>query len=294
MAMTKKQWEAHRKHRTAWVATHGMWAGLVDENGEPLFTCPLPVEYAAPATRGAPVSGRALFSVLTDDDELHPLADELIADFGKTKNGALVPSTGATRYLVFEFAGGVRRFYRITHSFARGAGASPSLVEAHGSDGLTMLNRLIAFSSPPRVGNEFREFTRDWVGDQREGKLYEKPRQLADWKMSTVADGATLSGPAVEVLSQLIKTSIEVGFKVWGKAQTWHVSNRKTGITSPYIAYTADDTYLWDSIGATALQAGVAVDMRLWWPGDPQPEGLSLSTAAFVLDVVQAQEVTYG
>ncbi|OIR64034.1 hypothetical protein [Corynebacterium diphtheriae] len=294
MAMTKQQWEAHRKHRTAWVATHGMWAGLVDENGEPICTLPLPVEYAAPSTRGAPVSGRALFSVLTDDDELHPLADELIADFGDVKNGALVPSAGASRYLVFEFAGGVRRFYRITHAFARGAGASPSLVEVHGSDGLTMLNRLIAFSSPPRVGTEFREFTRDWVGDQCEGKLYEKPRQLADWKMSTVADGATLSGPAVEVLSQLIKTSIEVGFKVWGKAQTWHVSNRKTGITSPYIAYTADDTYLWDSIGAIALQAGVAVDMRLWWPGDPQPEGLSLSTAAFVLDVVQAQEVTYG
>lgn len=288
--MTKYQWEDHAQHRQAWVKAHGVWVGLADENGEPMFTCPLPVEFHAPATRGAPVSGRAVFAV-ADSGGVHPLADELIADFGETKNGALVPSAGATRYVVFEFPGQVRRFYRITHVLARGQGALPAVIEVHGADALTMLNRLIAFSSPPHVGAEFRRFTRDWIGDQHAGTLYETPRDLADWKMSTVADGATLDGPAVEVLARLMKTSIETSFRVWGKKQSWFVSQESTGITSPYVALTADDGYLWDSIGAVALQAGVSVQGSLWWPGDVQPRGLHLDAPALVFDVLQAQEV---
>ncbi|MHD0252649.1 hypothetical protein ACQZES_05570 [Corynebacterium diphtheriae] len=292
MALTTQQWESHRLHRQQWVEDTGMWLGIADENGVPLFTCPRPVEFKAPATRCAPVSGRFLFPVISEEGLVHPIADELIADFGVTKNGALVPSTGATRYVVAEFAGGVRRFYRVSHAVARGEGAAPSLVEANGSDGLTMLNRLIAFSSPPRVGTEFREFTRDWIGDQHEGKLYETPRELADWKMTTVADGATLDGPAVDVLTTVIKSSIETAFRVWGKPQSWHVSSASTGLKSPYIAYTADDNYLWDSVGAIALQAGVSVDMRLWWPGDPQPLGVPVvDRPQFVIDVQQTQEV---
>lgn len=292
MALTKEQWEAHRLHRKQWVEDYGMWVGLADENGEPLFTCPLPVEFKAPATRGSPVAGRFLFSVISDEGLLHPLADELIADFGVTRNGALVPSTGATRYVVVEFAGGVRRFYRVSHSVARGQGPSPSLLEANGSDGLSMLNRLIAFSSPPRVGTEFKRFTRDWVGDQAMCQLYDTPRELSDWKMSTVADGATLDGPAVEVLATVIRSSVETAFRVWGKPQSWHVTSASTGVKSPYIAYTADDNYLWDSVGAIALQAGVGVNMRLWWPGDTQPPGVAVSDRPqFVIDVIQTQEV---
>lgn len=70
------------------------------------------------------------------------------------------------------------------------------------------------------------------------------------------------------------------------------MSSASTGLKSPYIAYTADDNYLWDSVGAIALQAGVSVDMRLWWPGDPQPPGVPVvDRPQFVIDVQQTQEV---
>ena len=63
MALTRAQWLEHQKHRQWWVDEHGMWVGLVDEHGEPMLTCPPPVEFHAPATRGAPVSGRFLLPV---------------------------------------------------------------------------------------------------------------------------------------------------------------------------------------------------------------------------------------
>lgn len=287
MALTRAQWLEHQKHRQWWVDEHGMWVGLVDEHGEPMLTCPLPVEFHAPATRGAPVSGRFLLPVAAAGG-VHPVADELIADFGRTEQGALVPSAGATRYVVAEFAGGVRRCYRVTHAVARGVGDAPSLVEVHGVDGLTMLNRLIAFSSPPRVSSNFQRFTRDWVGNTTQGDLYGTPRWLADWKMSTVADGATLTGDAVAVLRQIIASSVATAFKVWGKPQTWVVSDRSTGKPSPYVAYVADDAPLWDSVGALALQAGVDVSMGLWWPGDDPAPGVPVGQAAqFVIDVLQ-------
>ena len=279
MAMTIGQWWQHARHRAMVAEDFGQWIGLLDENCEPLFDCPPPIEFSAPATRGAPVSGRFLHKVADGvSGAVHPLADELIADFGAAQNGQLIEADGPTRYIMVERPG-CRRVYRITHTVARGTFHTPTLVEINGTDLLSILNRHVAWSNPQalRTGS-FQTFTRDWVGDPTKLELYKTPRDLMHYPMVTAVDGVTMEGPAETVIRNVIATSLEIGFKLWGKGQRIVVSTASSGLPSPHLAYTADDQPLWDSIGALALQAGITVTCDLWFPSDPQPIGVKLLT----------------
>lgn len=294
MAMTLERWGAHKRNREQWGKDFGQWIGIADENLEPLFHCPLPVSFNAPRTRGAPVSGSALFPVLDDSGVVHDLADELISDaWGAVDNqGELVPHAGPTRYLIVERPNTRRRAFQITHSKLSGEGPLPSLIEVHGEGLLSKLNRTPLFSGPTTISGEFTRFTRDWVGEETEGTVFKRPRDLQDIQMATVADGSTLTGPAEQVIRRAIEIGVEAKFRAIGKPQTILVSTVGSGLESPPLAFTMSDGYLWDSLGALALQAGVVVDVFVWWPGDPQVPGVpTLTEQRIIVTVEQGSEV---
>lgn len=297
MALTAAEWEDHRKHRAEVEASTGMWMGLFDEDCQPIFDCPAPESWSAPATRGAPTEATATFPVSDDLRLTHPLVDELISDtWGRVDpSGELTPYAGPTRYLVVETSG-ERRAYRVTHAKLLDGGADrPVSIEVHGEDLLSKLNRIPLFSAPTTISGTFTTFDRDWVGDPGQGKVFSTPRDLQGLKMVTVADGATLTGTAESVIRKAISRSIEAAFRAVGRPQTILVSSESSGVESPYLAFTMNDAYLWDGLGAVALDAGVNVEVGLWLPGDPQPPGFSgLTEPRMVVTVLQGQEVNNG
>lgn len=296
MVMTAEQWQAHKLHRDAVIADTGRWIGLADENGEPLFDCPPGIDATAPRTRGAITSGRWQFPCRAPGGVVHPIVDELVAEglSRVDRVGQLVPVMGKTRWLIVERQGAKRRAYRLTHTSGHGDGDAPSVIEAHGEDLLSLLNRVPAFSAPTSITGRFTEFKRDWIGDEETEIFYAKPRDLQDMKMLTVADGATIDGPAEDVIRRIIDTSLETAFKATGKTRSILVNPAESGLESPYLALTVEDGYLWDTLGAVALQAGVGVSVDWWWPGDEPVEGLDLSGPRMIVTVAQRQEVPRG
>lgn len=300
MALTMQQWLSHKAHRELVAADQGQWVGLLDENAEPLFDCPAPIDINAPETRGAPVSGDAQFEISDEKGLLHPIVDELVSDsWGRADaEGHLIPSMGPTRYLVVE-RGSRRWTYRVTHSKLSALdGDRPAALGVYGEDLLSKLNRIPMFSAPTTITGEFTRFDRDWVGDQSTAKLFSQPRDLQDLKMLTVADGATLDGPAEQVIRDAIAGSVAAAFKAVGKPQTILVSTASSGISSPYLALTMNDSYLWDGLGALALQANVQVDVFLWLPGDGPVDGVpeleGLTQPRTIVTVKQGMEVAGG
>ncbi|TYR15633.1 hypothetical protein [Corynebacterium urealyticum] len=294
MGLSQAQWREHKKHRDTMVEDTGRWIGLLDENGEPMLDCPPVVEAVSPQTRGVGVSGRWVIPCRSGG-VVHPMVDELVAEnlSEVDAEGRLVPVMRETRFLAVERPG-QRRVYRITHVTAVSDGAAPSVLEVHGEDLLSLLNRVPAFSSPTTITGKFVRFKRDWVGDETVESLYRVPRDLQDLRMLTVADGATLDGPAESVIRRVIDTSLDAAFRAVGKPRSIVVDPAGSGVESPYLALTVQDDYLWDTVGAVAMQAGVGVEVSMWWPGDPPVRGLELSAPTMVVSVKQRQEVPSG
>lgn len=288
-------WDAHRLHRQQVAHDQGQWVGLLNENGEPLFDAPPMTNLSAPQFRNAPGSLRATFSTQSPRGIIHPIIDELIGEgLGQVDaEGALQISSEHTRFLAFERAGGARRVYRVSHSVVSGLGEAPSLIEVHGNDLLKMLSLFSAMSAPTTWGDQWTTFTRDWVGPEGQEITFEHPRDLMGMKMVTVADGATIEGPAEPTIRRLISESLEASFRVAGVADDPPivVNPAGSGVPSPRVLIRPTDQILWEEVAPVAAAAGVVISASMWWPGDPAVSGLSLDKPTVIIDVKQSEEV---
>ncbi|MDT9411303.1 hypothetical protein [Corynebacterium rouxii] len=276
-------WESHRKHREQVQKDHGVWVGLLDENGVPICDFPPMEKLTAPATRMNPESCEGVF-LTSAHGVVHQVVDELVADgLGVTdKEGRLVPSNGATRFMAVECPGIRRRVYQVRFVKASGGEDSPSRLAVHGTDMLTSLMFLPCWSIPGQVSAEFTRAVGDF------GKQFSRPRYLAKLKMAAVADGFTVDGPAESTIRDLIKDSLAATYKAFGISD-WpvQVSTRSSGKPSPRVLIRPTDQSIWDEISGPAAMSGCVVVAFMWLPGDKMPQGLSLSQPTIVVEVIQ-------
>lgn len=288
-------WAAHRLHRHQVAHDQGQWVGLLNENAEPLFDTPPMTNLQAPQFRNAPGSMRATFITQSSRGIVHPIVDELIGEgLGQIDaEGALQLSSSNTRFLAIERQGEARRVYRISHAVVSGLGDAPSILEVHGSGLLTMLSLFSAMSAPTTWGEEWTTFTRDWVGPEGQEITFEHPRDLMGMKMVTVADGATIEGPAETTIRRLISESLEASFRVAGVADDPPIVVNPTGsgAPSPHVLIRPTDQILWEEVAPVAAAAGVVISASMWWPGDTPVVGLNLDKPTVVIDVQQSEEV---
>ena len=148
-------------------------------------------------------------------------------------------------------------------------------------------------SAPITWQTSFRRFERDWVGPENTKVTFSRPRELAGMKMVTVADGATLDGPAEATIRRLIAESLAAAVRVAGitKDLPIQVATTPAGRPSPRILLRPTDGPLLEEIAQPAAAAGVIITARMWWPGDTPIVGLTLALPTVVVMVEQAKEV---
>lgn len=288
-------WISHKKHRAQVATDFGQWVGLIDENGVPIMDLPPVIELTAPETRNSPSSFKATLGTLIAGGRVHPVVDDLIGpDLGKTDStGLLVPSFAPTRFIVVERPGASRLTYRVTHSEASGGVEYPSRLTVNGVDLLSVYAGIPAFSAPTTVSGTWTRFERDWAGPENVAATFSKPRDLQDLKMSTVADGATIEGPAEATIKRLIGESLDAAFKAIGITSDppMQLIPGSSGLSSPLLLIRPTDKSLWEELASLAHYAGVRLTANMWWPGDAIPAGMTLSQPTILLNAIQSEEV---
>lgn len=289
-------WATHRLHRRQVADDLGMWVGLLDENGVPMLEAPPVVSLSAPEVRGVPGELMAEFSVQSPRGHVHPMVDDLIADgLGRVDaQGQLDVVSDATRFISIELPAEVRRTYRVTHCVASGLGDAPSRLVVHGVDMLKLLDLVPAISAPLSWVGEWTTFTRDWAGPENTGITFDKPRDLAGMQMVTVADGATVEGPAEDTIRRVVTESLAAAFRVAGVATDPPivVDPAGSGVPSPHVLIRPTDGPLLSEIMPVALAAGVVISARMWWPGDDPVPGLVMASPTVVVEIRQTVEVS--
>lgn len=266
-----------------------------------MMDLPPVMEMRMPEATNDPASGMVKLRVQSASGIVHPVIHQLIADgLGKTDDvGRLVPLSEATRFIAIERAGS-RRVFRVDFAVAEGGAGAPSVLAVHGTDMLKTLARFPAMSGPTTWTGKWTRFTRDWAGPENVGVQFDKPRDLQDIKMVTVADGATEQGAAEPLIRKIISDSL---------AATWHAIGREdlladppvqvdpnpSGRKSKNILIRPTDRSIWEELAPLAAAAGVSISAEMWWPTDAPISGLNLKSPTIVIKVEQREKaVTYG
>lgn len=259
--MDLAQW---RRHIDAVVRDEGQWVGILDEEGMPILDVPSIIRVTAPEARLATSSVEVAVSV--HDGAGLRLMEELIADgLGRVDaEKRLIPASGPARLLCV-VRPGERLVYTVTHSVASG-GLSPSEVTIHGVDLVDSLAWWPCPSIPATwAAADFAAWTTDASGTQ-----YRWPRRLALVEFATAADGYTVKGPARDTIRHLIQDSFDAVNTAMGWDTPHAVVDFSGGTdTSPETIIRTDDSPIFDTIAEPAKQAGIAIEVDLWWPGDP-------------------------
>lgn len=249
-ALTFDQWQAHI---TQVVADEGQWVGLADENLVPLMDMPPVVSLSAPQARLASSSVEATF-MWTE-----AVGAELVGDGLQVQDPVDLP----TRFLVIARPGD-RRAYTITHCVAHGQ-SEPSTVTVHGVDLTEMLAWWPAPSAPIAWVPNWQDFTTD-----ASMIAYDTPRHLTWVEMGQKATNTTFREAAATNIRNRIQDSFDAVNEVMGWSQDPHaVVEYPTGVDrSPELMIRMADDYLWDTLSAPAMNAGVTITVDVWWPGD--------------------------
>ncbi|CAM4010475.1 hypothetical protein [Corynebacterium belfantii] len=294
-------WENHKKHRDQVIADQGQWLGLLDENATPMMDLPPVMEMRMPEATNDPASGMVKLRVQSASGIVHPVIHQLIADgLGKTDDvGRLVPLSEATRFIAIERAGS-RRVFRVDFAVAEGGAGAPSVLAVHGTDMLKTLARFPAMSGPTTWTGKWTRFTRDWAGPENVGVQFDKPRDLQDIKMITVADGATEQGAAEPLIRKIISDSLAATWRAIGREDLLadppvQVDPNPSGRKSKNILIRPTDRSIWEELAPLAAAAGVSISAEMWWPTDAPISGLNLKSPTIVIKVEQREKaVTYG
>lgn len=292
MALVDLAWKAWDDTRLAAVRAKGQWLALLNEDGEPLWELPAVTEMKWPESRGVAESVSLTVPVRTDTGGVHPIVAELVADgLGAVDEvGALIPVTGPARLVALERSddGSVvgweeRRTMRVTHVAAIGDAHAPHTLKIFGVDILCYLDLLPAPSLPTAWEEaEFTRFTRDWIGGEEGGELFEQPRDLAAISLMNAADGGTISGPALEMIEGLLRDSFAAIYSLTGvEREPYAVHVSKPGDTD-FLMLRPTDQSLWAEVGEAAITSGVTLGARLHWPRDEVVPGVSTKHAQIV------------
>lgn len=287
-------WAKLKAHREEVIRSTGQWAAVFDENFDWLTDVDIDT-LDFKTQRNAATSFKATAVVKSVDGGLpHPVVGHLIGEgLGEVDSeGALVPVTAGARFLVVERGGGTRVAGRIGFTKASGDGDTPSVIEIAG---MSLLGELTLIPSPtaPKSWREatWRTFDRVWGDGADAGIVLTKPRQLAGVTLGKHADLYTAKSNTAEVVVRaLIDEAIESAYTLAGLPKEQYplrVSARTTGKDSPKILAKPTDASLLATVADVASAAGVTITGEVWFPGEPQPEGLSLTLPTIVFHVLQ-------
>lgn len=257
-------WVAHKKHRDYMVGTTGQWAGLLNENGEPVCDLPPVVEIEGDTARSDLSELTLTVQARTPSGETHPIVDEIIArGLGQVDSQArLVPSNQPTRFVCIEREG-IRSVYRVMFATAHGGTLAPSTVKIHAVTILDALQGLPAWSNPRSIDGVWRKVNQDFA------VMWETQRELASVSMATRADGYTVHGAAVEMMKRIIDESMAATMKITGETDSPVVCEILPGAASPDVFIRPEDESVWETIVPIASAAGVEISGTMWLPGDP-------------------------
>lgn len=277
MDVSKVFWDEWRARIDQVVEDHGIWIGLADGRGVPRVEVPV-TDLDAGATDLT--ADDVKISVPVDGED-HPLVGELIGDNAgllDPVSGRLKASTDRADLVVVQGPGGWRNRLAFTVSM-------PSLEEdEHGPNALTiegtalkeLLNWWPGMSAPATWGDD------SWASRQADGSYfvtqevdesgtrYEKPRRISPTQSAMEARGHTDKGPVLTIIRNFIQNSLDAGNRLAG----WNdphlvVEFPDEKDDSPTALIFRENRSVWETIAEPARMYGLAVDVTLWWPGDP-------------------------
>lgn len=270
-------WTSFHKHRQHLIKTTGQWAGLLNEDGEPLHDLPPVIDIQGDTTRTDLSELTITLQVKSPTGTIHPIVNDIIADqLGKTDNQArLQPAAQPTRFICFERPG-LRRTYKIMFCVAHGT-HTPSTITIHAVTILDLLNGLPAWSNPRSIDGEFKHINQDFA------TMWKTPRNVAGFTLATKADGYTVHGPATTAIKRIIDESMNTTMKLTGHKDPPIVCTIAPGPSSPDVFIRPEDDSVWDTVVPIATAAGVEIGATLWFPGDENPLQLSKPTVVVTL-----------
>lgn len=289
-------WIHQAPHRHQVAQDTGQWLGLLDENFHALLELPAVGNLTWPKARGAIDSVSMTMRVRTPSGGLHSIVQELVAEnLGKTDTaGRLIPITGPARFIRRERPHTAPRTMRITHVTVDGDAELPHTITIHGVTMTSYLDLLPCPSNPLTWTGEFTRFTRDWIGDEEDQELFRKPRDLAPATIITVADGASVQGPAATVIHKLITDSINAAHRIGHIApgsEIYAAILEPSQWESPRIILRPTDQTIWKEVADAAMVSGVGIHVELWCPGDPVVAGKSWDLPTIVITIRQEGEI---
>lgn len=286
-------WKLLAKHKEEVVKSTGQWAAIFDENFDWLTDVDID-DLDFKNQRNASTSFTAKAIVKSVDGGLpHPVVGHLVGEgLGSVdSDGALVPVTDGARFLVVERAGSTRVAGRIGFTKASGDGDTPSVLEI---SGMSLVGELSLIPSPasPKSWREatWRTFERTWGDGEDAGLVLVKPRQLAGVIVGKNDIYTAKTGTAEVVTRAMIEEAIDATYTTCGLSEAEYplrVSTRSTGKKSPEIMAKPTDSSLLATIADFASAAGITIVPQVWFPGEPQPDGLTLTLPTIVFHVLQ-------
>lgn len=279
-------WNDHKLHREEVIRTQGRWIGLLDGNGHPICDLPPnPIELEAPQQRMAIASLRMTINVGSRWGAKHPALRALIDDtLGVTDSGAIKP-TPTTRFVAIETPVGHRQAWRVGQ---RGTPHLADTLTIHAVDVLQYLQQIPSVSQPAKWAQQGGWFTadRDWLSTVDQAHRFDTPREVreVDFSTSYLADNV-LDGPADVVIHQALSESLQAVFAAIERRQVIQVEDLTPTPGIPRMTYKPSDGWLWTELAPRASAAGVDLAASMWFPGDPQPVGLTLHSPTIVIRV---------
>lgn len=278
--LTEAQWREERAHIDRVVETDGEWVGILDGEGEPLWELEA-FEYDV-STRNLDVAeGTLTVPVVTGDGTFHPLVTAFFgAGFGTDAGAILQPGENLGYMLCVQKPGGIEGRMVSTISYPTlepGPDGEPATLTFETMELLGELNFVLAASIPDTWGAQ--PFER-WDGDQ--GGAYKVARELApievattSWVLTTAPKQTgtvdvrhTVSGPAVQRISEVIQDSLDAADRLDGTLDNPAFVVSPGEGDSPVVRIARRDEPVWGTVADTARLAGVGLSARLWWPGD--------------------------
>lgn len=281
--MTEQEWRGFHTVKQKRLAESDKVVYLLDGNGEPLLEIAEYRDLSAPQADGESASAKLIVPIRSEFGQDHPLISELIAeDLGtQDEEGRLVVATQKTRMLLVEHQNGIRFCYRITHCVAKGGQAYPAEIEINGVETTSILSRLPAFSVPHSAKHaKVRTYKNDFA------RNFKKERHIAGIRMGHVLDGYTKEGPADEIITEIIRESLDALagiFSHFEKGQFPYAVERIPGGTSPRALIPVRDEDILSTVEKTAQAAGVGITSRIVFPYEEGNNGITAPQIKFVV-----------
>lgn len=269
MAYTAEEWQRWQSHIDQKIAETGEWIGLVNKRLEPVCDFPPGTKLDYTHRKSSPGELTLTVPALAPNGKPHLVTDHLVDEgFGvQDETSRLVATSRESRFVVVQRAGGerARQCYQVVFPELSFSDYETRELTVNAVHVLNMLNEWPCPSVRAQWGHTPM---RRWREDA--GGKYPKAYTYAPIEMATVASGYVAHGPAESTIRDLIRLSLDAGYKVHPEWQGRHmiVNRAGSGESSPVVSIRLEDQMLWEAVENPAKITNVQVNVRLWWPGD--------------------------